>query len=89
MHEIFDDIERWRSADQKVAIARVVDIEGSGPRDPGAAMAVNSLGEVAGSVSGGCVEGAVVGEALELLEGRRKAGITSFGYSDDDALQSG
>lgn len=48
MHEIFDDIERWRAADQKVAIARVVDIEGSGPRDPGAAMAVNSLGEVAG-----------------------------------------
>ena len=89
MHEIFDDIERWRSADQKVAIARVVDIEGSGPRDPGAAMAVNSLGEVAGSVSGGCVEGAVVGEALELLEGRRKAGITSFGYSDDDAFAVG
>jgi len=89
MHEIFDDIERWRSADQKVAIARVVDIEGSGPRDPGAAMAVNSLGEVAGSVSGGCVEGAVVGEALELLEGRRTAGITSFGYSDDDAFAVG
>ena len=89
MHEIFDDIERWRSADQKVAIARVVDIEGSGPRDPGAAMAVNSLGEVAGSVSGGCVEGAVVGEALELLEGRRTAGITSFGYSDDEAFAVG
>ncbi|HIF67247.1 MAG TPA: XdhC family protein [Acidimicrobiia bacterium] len=89
MHEIFDDIERWRAADQKVAIARVVDIEGSGPRDPGAAMAVNSLGEVAGSVSGGCVEGAVVGEALELLEGRREAGITSFGYSDDDAFAVG
>ena len=89
MHEIFDDIERWRSADQKVAIARVVDIEGSGPRDPGAAMAVNSVGEVAGSVSGGCVEGAVVGEALELLEGRRTAGITSFGYSDDEAFAVG
>jgi len=89
MHEIFVDIERWRAADQKVAIARVVDIEGSGPRDPGAAMAVNSLGEVAGSVSGGCVEGAVVGEALELLEGRREAGITSFGYSDDDAFAVG
>ena len=80
MDEIFDDIERWRQLGQRVAIARVVDIEGSGPRDPGAAMAVNSGGEVAGSVSGGCVEGAVVGEALELLEGRRSAGITSFGY---------
>ena len=47
-----------------MALARVVDIEGSGPRDPGAAMAVNEDGEVAGSVSGGCVEGAVVTEAL-------------------------
>ena len=89
MDEIFDDIERWRQLGQRVAIARVVDIEGSGPRDPGAAMAVNSGGEVAGSVSGGCVEGAVVGVALELLEGRRSAGITSFGYSDDEAFAVG
>ena len=89
MDEIFDDIERWRQLGQRVAIARVVDIEGSGPRDPGAAMAVNSGGEVAGSVSGGCVEGAVVGEALELLEGRRSAGITSFGYSDAEAFAVG
>ena len=89
MDEIFDDIERWRQLGQRVAIARVVDIEGSGPRDPGAAMAVNSGGEVAGSVSGGCVEGAVVGEALELLEGRRSAGITSFVYSDDEAFAVG
>ena len=89
MDEIFDDIERWRQLGQRVAIARVVDIEGSGPRDPGAAMAVNSGGEVAGSVSGGCVEGAGVGEALELLEGRRSAGITSFGYSDDEAFAVG
>ena len=62
MDEIFDDIERWLTKGQKVAVARVVDIEGSGPRDPGAAMAVNEVGEVAGSVSGGCVEGAVVGK---------------------------
>ena len=89
MEEIFDDIERWRQLGQRGAIARVVDIEGCGPRDPGAAMAVNSGGEVAGSVSGGCVEGAVVGEALELLEGRRSAGITSFGYSDDEAFAVG
>ena len=89
MDEIFDDIERWLTKGQKVAVARVVDIEGSGPRDPGAAMAVNEVGEVAGSVSGGCVEGAVVGEAIELLEGRRTTGITSFGYSDDEAFAVG
>jgi xanthine dehydrogenase accessory factor len=71
-----------------VAIARVVDVEGSGPRDPGAAMAVSDDGEVAGSVSGGCVEGAVVGEALEVLEsGERK--LVTFGYSDDEAFAVG
>ena len=52
-------------------------------------MCIRDSGEVAGSVSGGCVEGAVVGEALELLEGRRQAGITSFGYSDDEAFAVG
>ena len=89
MDEIFDDIERWFMSGEKVAIARVVDIEGRGPRDPGAAMAVNARGEVAGAVAGGGVEGAVVGEAIELLEGRRQAGITSFGYSDDEAFAVG
>ena len=89
MDEIFDDIERWFMSGEKVAIARVVDMAGCGPRDPGAAMAVNARGEVAGAVSGGCVEGAVVGEAIELLEGRRQAGITSFGYSDDEAFAVG
>ncbi|MDG2111306.1 MAG: XdhC family protein [Actinomycetota bacterium] len=89
MDEILIDIERWRNAGQRIAVARVVDIEGSGPRDPGAAMAVNEDGEVAGSVSGGCVEGAVVGEALQLLDGDRPAGITTFGYSDDEAFSVG
>ncbi|MGY9072474.1 MAG: XdhC family protein [Acidimicrobiales bacterium] len=89
MDEILDDIERWRAAGQRVAVARVVDIEGSGPRDPGAAMAVNNDGEVAGSVSGGCVEGAVVGEALQILAGERAAGITTFGFSDDEAFSVG
>ena len=60
MNDLLDDIERWRAAGERIAVARVVDIEGSGPRDPGAAMAVTESGEVAGSVSGGCVEGAVV-----------------------------
>ena len=60
MREILDDIDRWRAAGKAVALARVVDVEGSGPRGPGAAMAVSEHGEVAGSVSGGCVEGAVV-----------------------------
>ena len=89
MKEILDDIERWRSAGQRVAVARVVGLDGSGPRDPGAAMAVSESGEVAGSVSGGCVEGAVVTEALAVLDGSKARGVVSFGYSDDEAFAVG
>jgi xanthine dehydrogenase accessory factor len=86
--DLLRDLERWRRQGKRVALARVVDIEGSGPRDPGAAMAVNEDGEVIGSVSGGCVEGAVVTEALEILAtGERR--IVTFGYSDDDAFAVG
>ncbi len=88
MIELLDDLDRWHAAGQRVALARVVDIDGSGPRMPGAAMAVSEDGEVAGSVSGGCVEGAVVTEALELLTtGARR--VVSFGYGDDDAFAVG
>ncbi len=89
MLEVLPDIERWRAAGKKVAVARVVSIEGSGPRDPGATMAVNEDGQVSGSVSGGCVEGAVVTEALAVLEGGRQRGVVSFGYSDDEAFAVG
>jgi xanthine dehydrogenase accessory factor len=88
MRELLDDLDRWRRAGRRVALARVVDVEGSGPRAPGAAMAVNEDGEVAGSVSGGCVEGAVVTEALDVLRsGDRK--VVTFGYSDDEAFAVG
>lgn len=89
MKELLDDLDRWRSAGKRAAVARVVDIEGSGPRDPGAAMAVNLDGEVIGSVSGGCVEGAVVTEALAILHGDRAPGVITFGYSDDEAFAVG
>lgn len=89
MKEVLDDIERWREAGRRVAVARVVGTEGSSPRDPGATMAVNDAGEVAGSVSGGCVEGAVVAEALKILAGERERGVISFGYSDDEAFAVG
>ena len=56
---------------------------------PGAAMAVNIDGEVAGSVSGGCVEGAVVSEALAILNGEADPRIITFGYSDDEAFAVG
>jgi len=89
MKELLDDIDRWLAAGTRVALARVVDIAGSGPRLPGAAMAVSEQGEVSGSVSGGCVEGAVVGEALAILRGEAEARVVSFGFSDDDAFAVG
>jgi len=89
MREVLGDIERWRRQGKQVALARLVDVEGSGPRLPGAAMAVSSDGEVAGSVSGGCVEGAVVAEALQLLEAGGPGRLVTFGYSDDEAFAVG
>ena len=88
MREILGDLERWRAQGRRIALARVIDLEGSGPRLPGATMAVAEDGAGAGSVSGGCVEGAVVTEALEVLEqGDRR--LVSFGYSDDEAFAVG
>ena len=89
MKEVLDDIERWRGDGRRVAVARVVGTDGSSPRDAGATMVVSDQGEVAGSVSGGCVEGAVVTAALEVLNGERERGIVTFGYSDDEAFAVG
>ena len=89
MRDLLDDIDRWRRAGKRVAVARVVDIQGSGPRETGAAMAVNEDGEVIGSVSGGCVEGAVVSEALAILNGENESRVVTFGYSDDEAFAVG
>ena len=88
MKEIVKDIRRWQKQDKKIAIARVIDLDGSGPRLPGAAMAVSEEGEVAGSVSGGCVEGAVGVEALEVIKNNERH-IVSFGYSDEEAFSVG
>ena len=88
MKDLLPDLDRWKAAGKKVALARVVDIEGSGPRGPGAAMAVNEDSEVAGSVSGGCVEGAVVTGGLDILAtGERR--MVTFGCSADDAFAVG
>jgi xanthine dehydrogenase accessory factor len=87
--QILDDVAAWRAGGHRVAVARVVGIDGSGPRDPGATMVVSDTGEVAGSVSGGCVESAVVDAALRILSGEQERGILSFGFSDDEAFSVG
>ena len=88
MKELLQDISRWRAAGKQVALARVVGTDGSGPRDPGAAMAVNEDSEVIGSVSGGCVEGAVLTEGLKVLE-RGIPRLVTYGIADDDAFAVG
>lgn len=88
MRELVGTLETWLARGRRVALARVVDVDGSAPREPGAAMAVDAGGEVEGSVSGGCVEGAVVEEArAALADGRART--VSFGVSDDEAFGVG
>lgn len=88
MLDVMPDIARWRAEGVRVAVARVVQVEGSGPRQPGATMVVAEDGRVAGAISGGCVEGAVVAEALEALATGR-CRVVTFGYSDADAFSVG
>lgn len=88
MRAILDDIERWQADGQRVALARVVSLRGSGPCEVGATLAVNESGEVAGSFSAGCVEGAVVASAMEALASGRTE-LCTFSYADDDALSIG
>jgi xanthine/CO dehydrogenase XdhC/CoxF family maturation factor len=88
MKEVMDEIEAWRAAGNQVAVATVIKVEGSAPRPVGAAMAVSSGGELAGSVSGGCVEAAVFEEAQEVLRtGRPK--LLRYGITDEMAWDVG
>jgi len=88
MTEILETLERWRGEGQRIAIATVVDVEKSAPRDPGAVLAVNERGDVAGSVSGGCVESAVYEEAQDAIRSGR-ARLVSYGISDAEAISVG
>ncbi len=86
--DVARDVERWRSEGQAVALATVVRTWGSGPRGPGAKMALTKDARIAGSVSGGCVEAAVVEEGLEVLEtGTPK--LLRFGIADETAWNVG
>ncbi|MFN8051175.1 MAG: XdhC/CoxI family protein [Acidimicrobiales bacterium] len=88
MRDLLTQLREWSDEGVPCALARLIDTEGSGPRDVGAAMAVNERGEVAGSVSGGCVESAVVTEALDVIA-TGLARCVEFGYSDEDAFAVG
>ncbi len=88
MREILPDIQRWTGEGKSVALATVVKVYGSAPRPLGAKMAVSSAGEMSGSVSGGCVEGAVVQEALDILKSRAPK-LVAFGISNESAWDVG
>ncbi len=88
MLDLLDDIAGWQRAGREIALATLVDVRGSAPRDPGAALAITNAGELAGSVSGGCVEAALVEEAGSILSGA-PARIVEYGISDADAQAVG
>ena len=88
MRDILGSLRSWYAGDRPLALATVVGTSKSAPRAPGAAMVVNADGEVAGSVSGGCVEGAVYELAEEVLAGQPPV-LQTYGYSDSDAFAVG
>ncbi|MGW8377092.1 XdhC/CoxI family protein [Streptomyces sp. ODS28] len=88
MLDIAAELHRWCAEGRDFAVATVVAVGGSAPRQPGAALAVDAGGEAVGSVSGGCVEGAVYDLCQEALESG-SAMTERFGYSDEDAFAVG
>ena len=86
--KVLETAEAWLAAGHPVALATVIKTWGSAPRPAGSQLAVRKDGTFVGSVSGGCVEGAVVTEALDVLAtGARR--LVTFGYSDDEAFAVG
>jgi xanthine dehydrogenase accessory factor len=88
VRDLLPTLARWHADGRRVAIATVVERRGSAPRDPGASLALNDLGEIAGSVTGGCVEPAVIREAQEVLDGA-PARLREYGIADDAAFDVG
>ncbi|MFI1482101.1 XdhC family protein [Streptomyces sp. NPDC020747] len=88
MLDIAEELHRWVEQGRDFAVATVVAVGGSAPRRPGAALAVDSDGTAIGSVSGGCVEGAVY-ELCQQALADGKPVLERFGYSDDDAFAVG
>jgi xanthine/CO dehydrogenase XdhC/CoxF family maturation factor len=86
--DILREAERWRREGRGVAIATVVETWGSAPRPTGSHLVVDGEGTFLGSVSGGCVEGAVITEAMDVIEDGRPR-MLEFGVADETAWQAG
>ena len=86
--DILQAAEQWKTAGRGVALATVVETWGSAPRPAGSSLVINDEGAFLGSVSGGCVEGAVVTEALDIIaSGKPK--LLEFGVADETAFNVG
>ena len=88
MRELLEDIDKWKNEGKQIALATVVKVYGSAPRSIGAKMVISSKGEFSGSVSAGCVEGAVVEEALDSME-NNKPKLLKYGITNDQAFEVG
>jgi xanthine dehydrogenase accessory factor len=88
MRDIIDDVDSWLDRDNPIAMATVVETWGSSPRHAGAKMAVTSSGQISGSVSGGCVEGAVAEACLGVINGEPPV-LLKYGVSDATAWDVG
>lgn len=88
MNDVLTELDTWTARGDRVALATVLATRRSAPRPPGAKMAVNEHGDIAGSVSGGCVEGAVVQAAEEVIAGGEPR-VMRFGIADEEAWDVG
>ena len=87
-NDILKAAEDWRKKGRGVALATVVETWGSAPRPIGSNLVIDDKGNFLGSVSGGCVEGAVVTEAMDVIESG-KAKTLEFGVADETAWRAG
>ncbi|MEM8949401.1 MAG: XdhC family protein [Pseudomonadota bacterium] len=86
--EVLQQLASWQDDGHKIAVATVVSTWGSSPRPVGSQLGINDRGEMVGSVSGGCIEGAVVREALEIMEGEPPK-LLDYGVSNEQAWEVG
>jgi xanthine/CO dehydrogenase XdhC/CoxF family maturation factor len=86
--DVLTQLSAWRDAGRQVAVATVVSTWGSSPRPVGSQLGINDQGEMVGSVSGGCIEGAVVKEALDVMAGAAPK-LLDFGVTNEQAWEVG
>jgi xanthine/CO dehydrogenase XdhC/CoxF family maturation factor len=86
--DVLAQVQAWHEAGKKAAVATVVSTWGSSPRPVGSMLGVSEDGDMVGSVSGGCIEGAVVTEAMEVMDGAPPQLLT-FGVSNEEAWEVG